>query len=347
MERILYRDVQLDCTGWKGRKHPKWPAGCLRLLLRTLEDRPELGRYISSAAVDYQLSTEPSALEQGLGDFLARTPHLKTLFLSHCPLALWNFPLHNARTFATSFANGILPSVLEHFPKLQNLYLRDCVYMGFDSEVPEHKLRTVRFDSNHAHAAVQFARALNACSDTTDHLDIRFIGGLLQPSPVFGSKLPKLSDNFGSALRSLRLDNISIFSSLTSAFAKMLLKLPVLEDLHVSNHTCFSPDAFSILPPSIQTLTVSDYHGYWEVTSEDIEKNTFLSAMAQCIAIPSRKISSVVASNGTGKMIGLDLEPVSAACKLEGIKFSEIIVRDHFVQLICESFLVSGCSKTF
>lgn len=332
VERVLYREVQLDFTGWKGRKHPIWRAGSLRLLLRTFEERPELGRFVHGASLDYQLYNEPGPLDLGLKQFLMLTPNLKTLFMAQCPLVLWDLPPLNISTFATTFAPGILPSILQQFPKLQNIHLRDCHVMPFSLDLPKHNLRTVRFDSSHDHAVVHFARALTLCFDTVHHLDIRFIGGFLQPAPFFAPKSPSIKCSLNTRLRSLRLHNISVFSHVGSAYAQLLQNLPALQELHVSNHMCFDPLAFSVLPSSLRKLTISDYYGYWEMRPEDAG-NTFLLALAKSINISPRKIRHIVGANGRNTH---DLSPVVAACELEGIKYSDVDDKNGFVQIFCE-----------
>ncbi|KAF8061693.1 hypothetical protein FPV67DRAFT_292316 [Lyophyllum atratum] len=335
VERILYRDVQLDFTGWKGRKHTKWPAASLRLLLRTLGTRPELGQFIHGAALDYHLSSESKVLEEGLEKFLHLTPNLKTLFLGQCPLALWDLPLHRATTFATTFAPGIIPSILGHFPDLQNLYLRDCHVMNFSLDLPPHDLKTIRFDSNHEHAAAHISRALMVCSDTAHHLDIRFIGGLLHQSPNFTPRLPYMGPAPTASLRSLRLDNISVFSHLDSAYIQVLQSLPALEHLHVSNHSCFSPNAFSVLPRSLRRLTTSEFYGYWERWSLDVNpqdrNENFMLALANCIATSTRKISHVIAFGGSESDQSLQL--VSGACTFEKIRYTEARGVEAFIEV--------------
>ncbi|KAG5653948.1 hypothetical protein H0H81_009064 [Sphagnurus paluster] len=335
VERVLYRDVQLDFTGWKGRKHTKWPAASLALLLRTLETRPELGRFIYAAALDYPLSTESEALEQGLISFLAQTPNLKTFFLGQCPLALWDSPLLKATTFATTFAPGILPNILTHFPNLENLYMRDCHIMGFSLQFPEHRLKTLRLDSNHEHAAAHISRALVLCDAHVEHLDVRFIGGLLHPAPTFTPRVPFIGPAPTIALTSMRLDNISVFSHLASAYIQVLQSLPVLRHLHVSHHSAFEAAAFSELPPSLRVLTVSDYYGCWEPRAPEGDaqsRNTeFMMALAVAMSMGTRKIMHVVACAGEEADPALDL--VYAACDLERKSHVEVQGKHAFVQI--------------
>jgi hypothetical protein len=335
VERILYRDVQLDFTGWKGRKHPTWRAGSLRLLLRTIEERPELGRFVHGASLDYQLCSEPGPLDSGLKRFLTLTPNLKTLFMAQCPLVLWDMPTLNISTFATTFAPGILPSILEQFPNLQNIHLRDCHVMSFSLDLPKHSLQTIRFDSSHDHAVAHFARVLTLCFDTVHHLDIRFIGGFLLPAPFFSPRSPSLKCSLNTNLRSLRLHNISVFSNIGSGYAQLLQNLPALLELHVSCHGCFNPLAFSILPASLEKLTISDYYGYWEMRREDADNNAFLLALAKSINMSHRKIAHIIASNGQN-CNSYDLSPIAAACELEDIKYLDIDNREVFVQIYCE-----------
>jgi len=289
---------------------------------------------VHGASLDYQLCSESGPLDLGLEQFLTMTPNLKTLFMAQCPLVLWDMPPLNISTFATTFAPGILPSILEQFPRLQNIHLRDCHVMSFSLDLPKHNLRTIRFDSSHDHAVAHFARALTLCFDTVHHLDIRFIGGFLQPTPFFSPRSSSLKCSSNTNLRSLRLHNISVFSNIGSAYAQLLQNLPALQELHVSNHMCFDSSAFSILPPSLQKLTVSDYYGYWEMRREDADNNAFLLALAKSINMSPRKMTHVIASNGR-RWNAYDLSPVAAACKFEDIKYSDVDEKDGFVQILC------------
>ncbi|KAG6873291.1 hypothetical protein C0995_000726 [Termitomyces sp. Mi166 len=352
VERVLYRDIQLDFTGWKGRKHTQWPAASLYLLLRTLRKRPELGRHVHAAALDYQLSTESKALEDGLEEFLGSTPNLKTLYLWQCPLALWNFAPLKITTFATTYAPGIIPSTLNHFPKLENLYLRDCSVMSFSPDLPRHNLKSVRLDSNHHHAVSHFSRALTLCSKTVEHLDIRFIGGLLHQSPEFAPKIDHVPPAPATNLRSLRLDNISVFSNLDSAYTQLLQSLTTLEHLHVSHHSCFSPRAFTVLPPYLRRLTVSDYYSYWEnrPTKPHERNRSFMLGFASCfmyLPVPL-KISEVVASPGSDAD-NESLKLVVETAMLEKIKYYQVEESTAFIEVFFirgqdrVNFLQPGC----
>ncbi|KAJ7782317.1 hypothetical protein DFH07DRAFT_790133 [Mycena maculata] len=329
VERILYRNIQLDFTGWKGRKHTGWPAGSLRLLLRTITERPELGRYIYTAALDYQIgSTNCEVLEAGLEQFLARTPNLTHLFLSQCPLAMWGLPSQHLEGFATNFAPGILPSLLEHFSVLKDLHLRDCHVMALSGALPPHELRRVRLDSSHENASGYFARVLTICGNSVHDLDVRFIGGLQLRAPLF---LPEavVSPGGGSAIRNLRLDNLSVLTHLASGYAQLLREIPALEHLHVSHHAPFASGAFGVLPPSLLSLTASAYYGLW--TTEP-GKEGFMTALAGCISMSTKKeVACVEASSGNEKDERQDLQPVIAACKTERLLFEKIEVPTAFV----------------
>ncbi|KAJ7141309.1 hypothetical protein C8R44DRAFT_866937 [Mycena epipterygia] len=320
VERVLYRNISLDFTGWKGRKHTGWPAASLRLLLRTLEERPELGRYIYTAALDYQLSTESEALEKGLEDFLIRAPNLTHLYLSQCPVALWDFPTKHLTGFATTFAPGILPSLLDGLPALRELHLRDCHVMALAGTLPSHSLQRVRLDSSHENASAHFARVLTICGDSVHDLDVRFIGGLQLRAPLFlpGDARERVG---GASLHTLRLDNLSVLSHLSSGYAQLLCELPALRHLHVSHHAAFAADAFRVLPASLLSLTASLYYGLW---TPEPGKNGFLEALARCISMSTKEIARVEASGGPGLDLRLDPQPVGAACKTERVLFQRI-----------------------
>ncbi|KAG6820475.1 hypothetical protein H0H93_016771 [Arthromyces matolae] len=343
VERVLYRDIQLDFTGWKGRKHTQWPAASLYLLLPTLKTRPQLGKLIRTAALDYQLSTESNALEDALEDFLELTPNLRTLYLWQCPLALWNFAPHKITTFATTFAPDIIHSILNNFPQLENLYLRDCSVMGFTLDLPRHNLKTVRLASNHHNAAAHLTRALALCSKSATHLDVRFIGGFLHQSPAFDPKVDHVPPSPATSLRSLRLDNISVFSHVNSAYTQVLQSLTALEHLHLSHHSCFDSGAFKLLPPALHKLTVSDYYGSWEtrpVKKEPEFKNKdFMLSLAKCIAtlVPST-ISLITISPGIDKEEDLSYDLVLTICEWGKIKSHLAEDKTEFVELLVSFF---------
>ncbi|KAJ7162032.1 hypothetical protein C8R46DRAFT_1222169 [Mycena filopes] len=329
VERVLYRNIQLDFTGWKGRKHTGYPAGSLRLLLRTLNERPELGKYIYIAALDYQLSTESEALERGLEDFLALTPNLTHLFLSQCPVALWDFPAAHLVGFATTFAPGILPSLLDQLPALRDLHLRDCHVMALAGALPSHKLRRIRLDSSHEYASAHFARVLNICGDSVHSVDVRFIGGLQLRAPFFlPSDTTFAQCGGGTSIRMLRLDNISVLAHLSSGYASLLRELPALEHLHLSHHAPFASDAFRMLPASLLSLTASAYYGLW---TGELAKTGFLPALASCISMSAREIARVEGSRGPKWDERLDLQPVVTACRTERVLCENVEDVEAFV----------------
>ncbi|KAF7357793.1 BZ3500-MvSof-1268-A1-R1-Chr3-1g06135 protein [Mycena venus] len=331
VERILYRNIQLDFTGWKGRKHTGWPAGSLRLLLRTLGERPELGRYIHIAALDFQLSsTDSEVLEKGLEEFLMRTPNLSHLFLSQCPVAFWDLPAKHLRGFATTFAPGILPSLLEQLPALRDLHLRDCHVMALHGELPSHNLQRIRLDSSHEYASAHFARVLTICADSVHDLDVRFIGGLQLRAPCFLSESPYGRPVGGSSIRTLRLDNISVLAHLSSGYAHLLRDLPALEHLHLSHHAPFAAGAFAMLPSSLRSLTASAYYGLW---TPEPAKNGFVAALAGCIGISTKEIARAEGSGGKKWDERLDLGPVVEACRTERIPCKKVEEPDPFVTI--------------
>ena len=281
------------------------------------------------------MCSDSDPLELGLTQFLKLTPNLKTLFMTQSPLVLWDIPLPNISTFATTFAPGILPTILGQFPKLKNIHLRDCAAMQFSLDLPKHNLQTVRFDSTHEDGVGHFAQTLTMCLDTVHHLDIRFIGGFLQPAPFFSRKSPAFNCSSNTSLRSLRLHNISVFSHVRSAYAQLLQSLPALQELQISNHMCFDPLAFSVLPASLRKLTISDYYGYWEMTRRDPDHNAFLLALAISIKRSPRKITDVVTSNGQTRN-AYDMSSIETACKRDGIKYSDTNGKDEFVQIFCK-----------
>ncbi|KAF7297298.1 Yae1-N domain-containing protein [Mycena indigotica] len=348
LERVLYRNIQLDLTGWKGLKHTAWPAASLKLLLQTLETRPELASYIHVAALDFPLTADSVVIEEALDKLLSATTNLKFLCLAQCPLAFWDHRIKHIKGFATSFAPGILPSILEDLSSLEELHLRDSHVMSLNGSLPRHKIRRARMDSSHEHASAYFCRLLTIFGATLLDLDVRFIGGLQQRSPLF------LADRFGAKnshfggqnLRFLRLDNISVLSNVSSTYAHILRGLPSLEMLHVTHHAPLAPSALGMLPASLRVFTTSEYYGLW--TAEKA-KDGFLTAFAACIEMRPREIVRVEGSSGvkTGEPQGitmklskkereakekrdkerdakLDIAPVMTVCVAEGLPFNEV-----------------------
>jgi hypothetical protein len=282
--------------------------------------------------LDYQLSTESEELEMGLEEFLKRTPNLTHLFLSQCPVALWDFPAKHLKGFATTFAPGILLSLLDRLPALRDLHLRDCHVMALAGELPSHNLQRIRLDSSHEYASAHFARVLTICGDSVHELDVRFIGGLQLPAPCFLTESP-FARAGGDAVRTLRLDNISVLSHLSSGYAHLLRELPALEHLHLSHHAVFASGAFGMLPASLRSLTASAYYGLW--TPEPAKKG-FLGALASCISMSSKEIARVEGSSGKKLDERLDLLPVVEACKTEQILCEKIQDPLPFVTIFCK-----------
>ncbi|KAF8199904.1 hypothetical protein K438DRAFT_1758966 [Mycena galopus ATCC 62051] len=190
-------------------------------------------------------------------------------------------PCRTLRGFATTFAPGILPSLLEQLSNLRDLHLRDCHVMALHGELPSHNLQRVRLDSSHEYASAHFGRVLTICADSVHELDLSESGFVIRAG--------------GSALRTLRLDNISVLSHLSSGYAHLLRDLPVLKYLHVSHHAPFAADAFSMLPASLCSLLASEYYGLW--TPEPAKKG-FIAALAGCISASSKEIARVEGSIG-------------------------------------------------
>lgn len=280
-----------------------------------------------------------------LRQFLCRTPNLANLFLFQCPVALWEFPRLKAVTFATGFAPGIVPSILDQFPRLRNLYLRDCHVMSLRGRLPRRpNLRQIRFDSSHQNASSHLTRALNICADVVQDLDIRFIGGLLMPAPALHCPPTALTPKAAQNLINLRLDNISVLSHPSSTYAQVLRNLPVLQNLHLSRHASFALSAFSALPPSLRRLSASKYYGLWERAPEQDEQD-FIVALSKCISASPCPISRILASEGIARddnQMILPLGPIISTCVTQEIPFLEIFHDDEpYIQIFCASFLVA------
>ncbi|CAK5265427.1 unnamed protein product [Mycena citricolor] len=330
LERLLYRNILVDFSSWKGRKHTAWPAGSLVLLLQTLHERPELGTYVHIAAVDFQNCTDGKRIEDALQLFLLRCPNLNHLFLSQCPVAFWTWtaPISRLTGFATAFAPGILMTLFPSLSSLRDLHLRDCHVMALQGPLPSHNIKRLRLDSSHEDASAHFNRVLTICADSVTELQVRFIGGLQLRAPRFTERA--FIRPGGDKIHTLRLDNLSVLSHPASGYAQLLRDMPALEHLHLSHHGVFARNAFRALPDSLTSLTVSEYYGLW---ASEHSKKGFVAGLAQSVLTSGLPIARVEGANVRKKE---EMKPLIDACREREILFEKIgkAAADDFIRVI-------------
>jgi hypothetical protein len=164
----LYRNIHLDLAGWAfASKNLTWSPGSLPLLLRTLQERPELGQFVRCIALDWCCDFVETEHEQGVADFLQLCSGLQALFtqdmlpekiltkISHIPI----------RTFASSYSDGRIPRIFGSLSALQTLIL--LKFRGDSTSAGEQSCRTLKnlkLQGSEQPATLFVTHALELCS---------------------------------------------------------------------------------------------------------------------------------------------------------------------------------------
>lgn len=271
VERVLYRTIQLDLLGWDGVSVPlkaqHFTGGSLRLLLNTLDKRPELGRLIRTVAIGWFDSSltagEVGLAEQGLQKFLRYSPRVAKLMIATMPpcQVVEHFSCSNLTSFATRLTSSKtreqLQAILRQFPCLKQLHV-----LGFSSPrdasiMHPHRLEWLGLDGPHQNIAATLLQALKLCSGTVKYLTLRMAdkktGNYNQP-PLAPLTLPE-----GLALRSLHMDRMNILYHSKCVAAQILQSVP-LHHLHLSGIVPLTPEGWAKLPRTLRSLTISGFY---------------------------------------------------------------------------------------
>ncbi|KAK7019937.1 Yae1-N domain-containing protein, partial [Favolaschia claudopus] len=289
-ERLLYRDIHLDIAGWTNhihsfdtRKHLMWPAGCLRLLLRTLETRADLLRFVRTVAVRW--SDWPFSFEEITAKlrFLQSCEGLYSLSFSMVPNTLLE-ALESLNLSVTSFSAVSMasdtPRIIQALPALKNLHLHIHGQPSLYS-IPPHNISSMhlalvgdrRLQKPLLNLALAVAR--NARSLSLDSLTKKGDQEALSiPPPAMRS-----------SVENLRLKQIDPFTMITSGRGNYfpLTTLTALRHLHLVRPSLLKMDAFSDLPPRLRSITFSEYTSNSTTLSAALSKTEFVKSVVDCL----------------------------------------------------------------
>ncbi|KAJ7173133.1 hypothetical protein C8R43DRAFT_978616 [Mycena crocata] len=339
VERLLYRDIHVDIVGWTDhidscdtQKHPLWPAGCLRLLSRTLEERPELGRFVRS--VDLRLSDHylsPSTMDEQVR-FLKICPGLQSLSMSSLPSSFIEH-LERLNLQITSFAAvspaANLPRIVSMFPNLRNLYLHIYGHPSSFS-VPDHAISELHLklvaDTDLQGHLLQLAFAIPRQNVRTFHLERK---DTRSESNIAVVAFPKPTTSMQAFVEHLRLKNIDPFTpvKIDGTPYLPLASMTSLRHLHVLRPFLLPAHAFSLLPPNLRSLTFSDYALDSKKSSVD-SKSCFVKSVVDCLKADSQNlklagIKTYGAIPDDPWELG-DLTPLRMVCRKANVPFIQI-----------------------
>ncbi|KAJ6588556.1 hypothetical protein B0H19DRAFT_1248198 [Mycena capillaripes] len=336
VERLLYRDIHVDIIGWTRhiesfgtQKHPIYPAGCLRLLLRTLEERPDLRRFVRSVAIrwsDFALSA--ATVQKQLG-FLRLCPGLQSLAFSSLSESLLE-PLKALNLQITSFAAvspaSDLPHIIRIFPNLIDLHLH---IHGDPSSipVPDHGISrlhlSLRGDREEQKLLMKLA--------LTVPRDVRalYLEGKDPKKNIAVINLPLPTPSMQASVEHLHLKTIDPFKEvkIDGLVYSPLATMTALRHLHVMRPFLLPVNAFSSLPPSLRSITFSDYALGSTKSSAD-SKSCFVQSVVDCLntnsqAVRPAGIKTYGAIPDDRWELG-DLVPLQRLCRAERVPFIQI-----------------------
>ncbi|KAJ7093918.1 hypothetical protein B0H15DRAFT_831227 [Mycena belliarum] len=335
VERLLYRDIHVDTIGWTRhlqsydtQKHPIWPAGCLRLLLRTFEARPELRRFVRSVDLRWcEPQHSPGTIREQL-QFLGLCPGLQVLSFSCLPETVLDH-LESLKLRITSFAAvspaANLPRIIRMFPSLENLHLHLQGYPGSFS-IPNHSLSRLHLKLV---ADWDIQEQLLKLAFAVPGLDVRdfYLEGVHTMSA--SSNFPRPTAAMQACVQHLCLKNINPFRSvkINGEECLPLAEMTALRHLHVMRPFLLPAHAFTCLPPNLRSLTFSDYALDSKRSSAD-SKSRFVQSVIECLNLCARNfklagIKTYGAVPDDPWELG-DLTPMRLLCRKQNVPFIQI-----------------------
>ncbi|KAJ7057179.1 hypothetical protein C8F01DRAFT_1153687 [Mycena amicta] len=338
VERYLYRDIHVDLGGWARssqimRKHPMFPAGSLALLLGTLDERPELHRFIRTVAIHCTVSEVviPEAFT-----FLRECAGLHSLWVS--PLPEWVLACLATMNLQISSFAAFVPAPMVHrvvaaFPRLKNTYLYIEVNNSgpIELSMPQHGITTMVLKfyadlSRHASllplAMVLPQRAENVYLEAQDT-------NLENPDQPVVPSFPRLTSGLLPSVEHLTLKNINPFDPVTvNGIAYYgLTELAALRHLHLMRCPPLVPAALTQLPMGLRSLTFSDY-GLDSKVSAERSKTQFVQSVVDSLRLGSseRKLAGIKTYGAVPDdpwELG-NLAPLQAVCQMERLPFVQI-----------------------
>ncbi|KAJ7507361.1 hypothetical protein B0H11DRAFT_201385 [Mycena galericulata] len=336
VERLLYRDIHVDVIGWTRhvqaydtQKHPIWPAGCLRLLLRTLEARPELGGFVRTVYIRW--CEHPMTIQEQLQFLSDCCPQLQSLAFSSLPESLVDY-LESLKLQITSFAAvspaANLPRVIRIFPSLRNLHLH---LHGEPSafSVPDHKITDLHLkliaDRGLQKRLLQLAFAVPRHTVRYFYLEGQdaqsennlALAAFTQPPPSMQACVEHLRLKNIDPFRQVKLDGVA-----TSPLAAM----SSLRHLHIMRPFLLSVNAFDLLPLYLRSISFSDY-ALDSTMSAAASKSRFVHSVIECLKnLQNRRLAGVKTYGAVPDdpwELG-NLKPIHLLCHKEGVPFIQI-----------------------
>lgn len=337
VETILYRDVHVDFSGWAAPSYQSSsvrPPCRLDLLLRTLAERSELREYVKIVRVEWP--DEDSGYSEHV-DFV-RIGREFLQFFEYCSrveaLLILGFPfeffsegpsLHKVNSVVMGAFPDALRVLVSTFPGLQTVYLEMEDMDAFPNSALRHQIKSIHLYVQAPYLMHSFAQALEVCGNITEDLDISSEGSGFYEliSPISRT----LSPLAGANLQSLRLhgEGYNILGHPSSDLAHIVRNLPSLRHLHMSQPRTIDPTAFSILPPSLRSLYLSNY-GAW--LGPVVSRHAFVLGLCECLQ--HNEVVTMVKSVATHGLTQAsymkhalgDLGPLDEVCKSHGIPCS-------------------------
>jgi hypothetical protein len=311
VERILYRNIQLDFSGWTGfgTNHSPSLAGCLRLFLRTLDERPQLGRFVRSAALDWNSRSRMlDPIEEGLVIFMKHCSNLQRLLIARLPddEVLEKFDHHSLVTLGTIYWQRPIATLLTNFPNLQNLCVNYPALNHFSEQIPPHNLTTLTLVINGENPTLCLARVLDLCGTTVRDLSLT-----LADKASYSDYLPSLSSDAGAGLQTIRLRDFDILQSPESGVTQLLLQLPA-QRIDVGHFLLPSSRVDLNLPiRHLQSMRLWLYFPH-------VDRPSSVSSLTQNVLLPitmRRRTAHIeLQSRGLNNQ-GRDLSPLLALCE--------------------------------
>jgi hypothetical protein len=361
VERILYQDVHLDFSGWHklcaredsndsgdpendsddmwcGSSPKDWP-GSLPLLLRTLDQRPDLRIYVRSALLgwfgEHISSISPMDLSRKHGAMIQlfeRCPRLQRLAIPDLPPIEVIAKLSAAQitTLACRYHPFRVPAMVEKLPLLRNLHCVDSERWNHPSSppstVPRHNLTILELHGEGNDEMAFFIQALELCTVSVQELRITY----RKDKATIGIAVPCLNPNVGKSIVTLRIKGLCaskglcILNRTGSEIGQIFHNLPALQHLHLTHHLPLTPESFTPLPRGLRSLTLSNcgIAGWGDRYTRD----DYIRALVYCLQSPagrSRNIIKIIAvgvEDANSNILG-DLQPLRQFCDTQKISF--------------------------
>ncbi|KAJ7617801.1 hypothetical protein FB45DRAFT_932722, partial [Roridomyces roridus] len=336
VERLLYRDIHVDITGWtqhirasETQKLPMFPAGSLRLLLRTLADRPELGRFVRSAYIRWcEHYRVPASMPEHLKTLLSACPKLHTVAFSSLPQSVIEYlePLNLPITSLAAVSPAeTLPSVIRAFPALRSLQLHIHGQPPETMSIPAHNITSLHLKLMAEDGCAPESELL-PLAYTVPHGNVPYV--YLESETEMALTPPP--EAMQSSVEHLRLKNIDPFTPvhIDGVMCSPIGSLTNLQHLHVMRSSSSLPIHafdFDVLPPNVRTVSFSDY-AVTHKMSAAASKSVFVQGVVQALKSPrSRRLAGVMAYGAVPNDswdLG-NLKPLRDLCRKARVPFAQ------------------------